>query len=158
MDILKLWQGWSRYPGGAWLLSKMVGRFAPYSGSISPRIVSLQPGRSVVAIRDRHKLRNHLGSVHAIALINLGEFSSGLALFTLMPASHRGIITAISMRYLKKARGRIEARCQIEVPTWPEQDVENVFHSELFNADGDIVAIADVTWRLGKIDRSANQN
>jgi len=128
----------------------MVGRFAPYSGSISPRIVSLQAGRSVVAIRDRHKLRNHLGSIHAIALINLGEFSSGLALFTLMPPTHRGIITAISMRYLKKARGEIQARCQIEVPLWPDEDIETVFHSELFDHDGDVVAIADVTWRLGK--------
>lgn len=149
IDILSVWRRFSRLPGGPWLFSKMVGRFAPYSGSISARIEALEPGKSVVTIHDRHRLRNHLGSIHAIALINLGEFSSGLALFTLMPHTHRGIITAISMRYLKKARGEIKAVCHIKSLQWQDADTETQLQSELYDQTGERVAVAEVNWRLG---------
>lgn len=155
MDILAIWRRLSQYPLGKWLFSKLVGWAAPYSGSIGARIDQLEPGNSVVRIRDSHRLRNHLGSVHAIALINLGEFSSGLALYAMMPATHRGIISAISMRYVKKAHGSITARCQLEPLQWPEADQDLVLHSELYDQSGELVAAAEVSWRVGAKRRPA---
>jgi acyl-coenzyme A thioesterase PaaI-like protein len=149
MDILSTWRRLSSYPFGKWLFSKVVGWAAPYSGSIGARIDQLEPGKCVVRIRDRHRLRNHLGSVHAIALINLGEFSSGLALYAMMPVTHRGIISAISMHYVKKARGSITARCQLEPLQWTEADQNLVLRSELYDQSGETVASAEVTWRVG---------
>ena len=155
MDILATWRHLSQYPFGKWLFSKLVGWAAPYSGSIAARIDQLEPGKCVVRIRDRHRLRNHLGSVHAIALINLGEFSSGLALYAMMPATHRGIISAISMNYVKKARGSITARCQLAPVKWPEADQDLVLRSELYDQSGELVASAQVNWRVGAKRRPA---
>jgi len=155
--LLAIWNLLSSYPGGKWLFSIMVGRFAPYSGSISARIKLLEPGKSIVSITDRPRLRNHLGSVHAIALINLGELSSGLALFTVMPNTHRGIITSISMQYLKKARGHIEANCEIAKFQWIDGDMDKLLQSKLYDQSGNLVAIAEVNWRLGLKNASASQ-
>ena len=60
---------------------------------------------------DRPWLRNPFSCVHALALANLGEFSSGMLMVNWL-AYHkdkRGIPIKIETEYLKKARGKILA-------------------------------------------------
>ena len=64
---------------GRWVFSRIVCARAPYFASIAPRVEALVPGRCVVRLRDRRRVRNHLGTVHAIALCNAAELAAGLA-------------------------------------------------------------------------------
>jgi acyl-coenzyme A thioesterase PaaI-like protein len=106
-----------------------------------------------IAIRDRRAVRNHLRSVHAIALANVGELASGLAMTTLIPADVRAIVTRLRIDYLKKARGPLiaEARCAVEPVT---VDVERDFVSEIRDEAGDVVARVTATWKLGPASRT----
>ena len=137
-------------PGGAWLFSKLFGFMIPYSGSVGPRIRVLEPGHCEVEIHDRRANRNHLGSVHAIALSNLAEITSGLAMMAGMPPTVRGIVLALSMTYHKKARGTIRAVSRVTVPTVSE-DRDFDVSAECFDRDGALVATGHVRWRLGPV-------
>src|SRR5665213_1478183 len=99
--LLRLWRLLSPLPGGQWLFAQVFSRLVPYSGSVGPRIRVLEPGRAEVEIPDRRANRNHLASVHAIALINAAEQASGLAMLVGLPEGIRAIVTRISMDYLK---------------------------------------------------------
>src|SRR5512139_3226954 len=118
--LLSLWRRLNRLPAGPWLFARIFGWLVPYSGSVGPRIRVLEPGHAEVEIPDRRSNRQHLGSVHAIALMNLAEITSGLAMMAGLPPTVRGIVTNLSMTYHKKARGTIRAVARVAVPTVSE--------------------------------------
>lgn len=109
VHVLQLYNTLSRKPLGHWLFSKLVCFKAPYFGSISPRIVSLAPGRGEATIAHRRRVTNHLGTVHAIALCNLAEFVGGLTCDVSIPGSMRWIPRGMTVEYLKKATGTMRA-------------------------------------------------
>lgn len=144
-----LWRRLSPLPGGRRLFEFLLRRMVPYSGSIRPRVVDLEPGRAVVAIRDRRRLRNHLRSVHAIALANLGELTSGLAMTLALPPGTRGIPIRLEIDWVKKARGRITAEGRAAPPAAIPDEVEDTATAELRDETGDVVASVVVVWKLG---------
>jgi len=147
LDIHETWLRLTKLPGGKKLFSKAIGRMAPYSGTVKPMVESLSPGHAVVSISDHKRIRNHLESIHAIALMNLGEMATGLAMLAGLPKGGRGIITGLSMEYVKKARGIITAEAQIEVPQGSgKHDLE--LEAQLTDEAGDLVARARAVWRL----------
>ena len=146
--LLRLWRRLRPLPFGTWLFARVFGWLVPYSGSVAPRVLVLEPGHAEVEIRDRRANRQHLGSVHAIALLNVAEQASGLALLTGLPEGIRGIVTHISMEYLRKARGPIRAVCRVSVPA-VAGDMEFNVTADCLNRGGEVVARATVRWRLG---------
>ena len=108
-SVLATYQRISRWPAGRWLFSRLVCLKAPYFASIAPRMELLEPGRAVATLRHRRAVTNHLGTVHAIALCNLAEFTGGLACDVSIPASMRWIPRGMTVEYLKKAVGSMRA-------------------------------------------------
>lgn len=145
--LLRSWRKLSPLPGGKKLFSMMVGRTAPYTATIGAYCDALEPGYSRWLLRDRKKVRNHLNSVHAIALVNLAEVASGTAMLTALPPGVRGIVTGLSIEYVKKARGVLTAECRCS-PGDVTADREEQLHADIRDADGDIVARATVNWKL----------
>jgi acyl-coenzyme A thioesterase PaaI-like protein len=130
---------------GRWLYSRAICWRAPYFGSISPQVDLLEPGRCVVRIRQRRRLQNHIGTVHAIALCNMAEMAGGLATDATIPDSTRWIPKGMSVRYLKKATGVLTATALVPAVTDPTiaQDLHAIV--EVRDRDGDVVFDADIT-------------
>ena len=145
--LAEQWERTSSLPGGKWLFSFMLGRMARYSGTVGATIEHLEVGRAVVTMRDRPAVRNHLKSIHAIALVNLGELATGANVMYQIDGKGRGILKGIGIEYHKKARGLITATCDYTVPDTPgTHDLEVV--GNLVDADGDVVATVNATWRV----------
>src|SRR5690554_4421333 len=98
-----------RWPLGRWLFGRVACWRAPYFATIAPRFLVLEPGRCEVAIRDRRRIRNHIGTVHAIALCNLAELAGGMMMEAGTPRGMRWIPKGMTVEYLKKAVGTMHA-------------------------------------------------
>lgn len=138
-----------KIPGGNWILSRIIGLTVPYSGSMGANILQLTQGSAVVCLPDRRKVRNHLNSIHAVALANLGELTANLALITLCPERGRFIVTRMETDYVKKARG--ELLCTCDIPTdLPWESVERTAATATITDSSDeVVSRVTVYWKLG---------
>ena len=140
-----MWNLLSGMPGGKRVFSRLVGRMAPYSGTIHATVTVLRAGHAEVQMHDRRSVRNHLDCVHAIALANLAELAGNVALMYSLPDDARFIVSGMDIEYTKKARGTITAvgespvprsaaRAQVDVPVTlrdaaGEQVARAVLHS-----------------------------
>lgn len=148
MNMLALWNKLKPLPMGPWLFSKAVGLVAPYAGSINARVTRLEAGKVTMRLSERRAVRNHLKSIHALALVNLGELAVNLALMTLQPKNGRFIVTGLEAGYEKKARGLVTTEVELQSPDW---SVEGPFSGEslIRDAAGDLVTRVKVNWKVG---------
>ena len=132
------------------MFSLMLGRMAPYTGALGARVEELAPGYARIRLRDRRGVRNHLGSVHAVALANLAEVTSGLAMLMSLPDDARGIVVHLGIEYLKKARGTLTAECRCSPPSGREETV--TVTADVMNTAREIVAHAEVRWLIRPLE------
>ena len=148
--LLRQWQRFCRLPGGRYLFGRFLGLMVPYAATIRPDVVVLEPGFARMRLRDRRRVRNHLFSIHATALITLAETAANLAMSSGQPRQGRWIVTGMDNDFLKKARGTITAECRIAAQDWRQpQDVQG--RVELRDAAGDLVLLARPRWRIGPV-------
>lgn len=146
--VVKMWNKFGHSAAGRKLFNFMLGRTVPYSGTIKAEVLTLGDGKVTIAMNDRRSVRNHLRSIHAIALANLGELASGMAMFSKIPNSTRAIVVDLDIKYLKKARGRLIATGIANPPDVIIEPTRSIVEAEIKDASGDIVATINVHWLL----------
>lgn len=151
--VLRRWRRLNALPLGRRLFNRMVGFTVPYAASIRPDILTIEPGLAQARIHDRRFVRNHLRSIHAVALINLAEMTANLAMMSVQPRDGRWIVTGLDTEFVKKARGPVTAECRIGELDWSRsQDVTG--EVALRDQAGDVVMIARPRWRIGPVAAS----
>ncbi|MEP7380151.1 MAG: hotdog fold domain-containing protein [Gemmatimonadota bacterium] len=145
--VLTLWQRLSPLPGGRWLFNRVLGWRVPYTGALGAQVVELAPGHAVCVLRERRGVRNHLRSIHAVALANLAELCSGTAMLTALPPGTRGIVTRLEIDFVRKGRGRLTARTDVQLPAL-HQATQLFPEAIISDASGAVVARARITWNV----------
>jgi acyl-coenzyme A thioesterase PaaI-like protein len=148
--LLRMWTQLGHRPGGRWLFTRLLGRMVPYTGALGAKVVLLEAGHARVELQDRRAIRNHLGSIHAAALTNLGELASGLAMMTAAPPDVRGIPIRLTTEFLKKARGHLVAESTASFPaiTGPG---EHQAIAEIRDESGDVVSRVTALWKVSPL-------
>ncbi len=147
--LFKWWLRLAALPAGGRLFSFVLGWIAPYSGSIKALVEEIKPGYARVNLKDRRKVRNHLRSIHAIALINLGEIATGLAVLSTLSENMRGIVLNINAEYVKKARGKLTAIAEFQLPQPLLDNTSCEVVAELKDQSGETVSRVRATWLIG---------
>lgn len=141
---LKAWQKMQASGFGRWLFTRIICWRAPYFSSISPRFVSLEPGGAVVSMRKRRKVKNHIGTIHAIAMANLCEIAAGVLTEVTIPVSMRWLPKGMTIQYLAKADTAIRVHASMPRPSGTgAQDL--IVDCDVRDASGKSVVAAQIT-------------
>jgi acyl-coenzyme A thioesterase PaaI-like protein len=145
--LRRTWNLIRRAPGAGIIMGQILGSITPYTSSISPEFLALEEGYARVRMRDRRAVRNHLRSLHAMALMNLGEVAMGMAMMFALPEDMRGIITHLEIDFTKKARGSIIAESRAPTVVAGERREYEV-QADLTDEAGEVVARTRARWLI----------
>ena len=146
--VLKLYRKLNALPLGRYIFNFAVGFKAPFFRTIRPNIVELKPSLCKVQMKERWGIKNHIGTVNAGAMCTIAELTCGLALDATISADLRWIPKGMTVAYLAKGKGLLEATCEIDNTLLKEGDV--VLPVVLNNSDGQQVFTANITMYLSR--------
>ena len=92
-----------------WAVSTVIGRIVRFAGTANTRIEKLTPTECIVVIRNKKKVQNHIGSVHAAAMALMAESATGLMTGLSVPDSRILVIRTLELEYKRRATGDMKA-------------------------------------------------
>lgn len=124
-------------------------------------IESTQPGTEfLVSLGDDEKYTNHLGTVHASALMALAEAGSGAFLLRRLggPEAFVPVVRRFEAKFRRPASGRVSARCAVDLEVVSEwrRKLERLGRLsapvpvEIVDSSGEVVLTALVEWFISK--------
>ncbi len=116
--VLGLYRSLARLPKGRTVFSVVFARKAPYFRSIRPRFRDVRPHRAELVVADRKPVRNHIGTVHVIAICNGLEAAMGALAEATVPAGKRWIPKGMQVEYVGKATSDIVCFAETEPADW----------------------------------------
>jgi acyl-coenzyme A thioesterase PaaI-like protein len=116
--VLGLYRSLARLPKGRTVFSVVFARKAPYFRSIRPRFLDVRPHRAQLVVADRKRVRNHIGTVHVIAICNGLEAAMGALAEATVPTGNRWIPKGMRVEYLGKATSDIVCVAETEPADW----------------------------------------
>lgn len=145
--MLNTYRALEKRPFGKILFSRIVCWKAPYFATIRPMFRRLEPGYGEVTAPNRRAIRNHLGTVHAIACCNIAELIGGSTLDATLSPTHRWIPKGMSVQYLAKAATDIRAVATINDVSdlGATESREIVVPVDVFDTHNSVAVHADIT-------------
>ena len=90
-------------------MSKIFGHTIKYAGHSGVRFEKLTEHECIVSIRNKKKIQNHIGGVHAIAMALITETATGFVFGMSVPDDKLPLIKSIKIDYVKRSTGDMRA-------------------------------------------------
>jgi acyl-coenzyme A thioesterase PaaI-like protein len=138
-DVLRMWRWAGRLPAGDRVFSRVFALRAPYFGSVRPRFTLIEPNHAELVVRDRRRVHNHIGTVHAIALCNGLEAAMGALAEASIPRAKRWIPKGMEVSYAATATSDVTCIAQTDPGAWTGEDPDVPVRVRGVLADGTVV-------------------
>ena len=91
------------------LLSRALGRLVPFVGTADLVIEEMTDTKVQVLLRNRRRVQNHIGGVHAAAMGLAVETASGFVAGLNVPDSRIPLIKSLKVDYVRRTKGDLTA-------------------------------------------------
>lgn len=143
MDTYDLYRRFVTRPGGRTLFSIAYWLKAPYFATVRPHVRHMRPHYAELSISLRHTTKNHIGTLHAIAICNGLEAAMGLLAEATTPKDKRWIPKGMEVRYLAKATTDVLCIAETDAADWEQSDVP--VRVTAIRRDGTVVVEGTIT-------------
>ncbi|MBT0586050.1 DUF4442 domain-containing protein [Alteromonas oceanisediminis] len=142
----------NQYPN--WLSSKLLTwmfRFkVKLTGTVGIEVLETDLKRVVFRQKNRKKVQNHIGSVHAAGMALLAESATGFIVGANLPGDKLPLIKTMKLDYVKRATGDMQAEAWLtneQIQQLIEQDKGEVtVNVKVTDAKGIEPVICEMIW------------
>jgi hypothetical protein len=113
----------SRLPLGPQIFSVLYGLKAPYFRTVRPQVRSMSTHHAEVVVPLRWGVKNHIGTLHAIAAVNGLEAAMGLLAEATCPEDKRWIPVGMTVTYVAKSTTDLLCIADTDEADWDQTDV-----------------------------------
>ena len=92
-----------------WFRSVVLGRAVPFTGTAKLRYEEMSPGKVQVFVADVHKVRNHIGGVHAMASTLAAETATGMVMGMNVRDDCIPVVKQMRVQFKKRGQGAMRA-------------------------------------------------
>lgn len=117
-STLELYKKVTGLPQGKRIFSFLFGQKAPYFASIHMQVQEMAPHHGKVVIPNRRSVKNHIGTIHAIAACNGLEAAMGLLAEATCPADMRWLPKGMDVKYLAKSTTALTCTAETTEADW----------------------------------------
>lgn len=138
-------------------VSRLMQEVIPFNRPHRLRVVKLSEQECQVSLPWRRRNLNHLRTMHACALATAAEYASGLCVLSALGIENKRLIMSdLAMTYRRRAESACLATAKL-----PDSELKDlkaeleregrgsfVLRSIVRDADGEVVAEAEITWHV----------
>lgn len=117
-------------------MSKAFGGVIKYAGHSGVRFEKLSQNECVVSIKNKKKVQNHIGGIHAAAMALLAETATGFVFGMNVPDSKLPLIKKMNIDYVKRSSGDMRA-----VATLTDEQIKKIQTEE----KGEVIVSVRIT-------------
>ncbi|MGQ8366246.1 DUF4442 domain-containing protein [Glaciecola sp. 1036] len=140
------------YPHGLamWLLTTVFRFKVKLVGTAGLKIIETDLKRVVFYQKNKTKVQNHIGSVHAAAMALLAESATGFVVGVNLPGDKLPLIKSMNLRYVKRAKGDMKAEAWVtdeqisRMQTDPKGDL--IVAVKVTDETGEEPVICEMNW------------
>ena len=92
-----------------WFRSVVLGRAVPFTGTAKLRYEEMSPSSVQIFVANDHKVRNHIGGVHAVASTLAAETASGMVVGMNVRDDCIPVIKDMRVQFKKRGQGAMRA-------------------------------------------------
>ena len=92
-----------------WFRSVVLGRAVPFTGTAKLRYEEMSPSSVQIFVANDHKVRNHIGGVHAVASTLAAETASGMVMGMNVRDDCIPVIKDMRVQFKKRGQGAMRA-------------------------------------------------
>ena len=122
------------YP--TWVLSFAIGRIVKFTGTAGISYDLMSTDKVIVSMKNRPKVRNHIGQIHAAAMMLLAETATGMVLGMNVPDDRLPLLKYMNSKFVKRSTGRMVAEASLS-----EDQKQKILNKE----KGDVVITVTIT-------------
>lgn len=124
-----------------WILSRAIGSTVKYVGTTGCHFEKMTKDRVIVTLENKKKVRNHIGQIHAAAMVLLAETATGMVLGMNVPDDKLPLMKKLESKFVKRSQGKMRAEA------WLTEEQKTQIRTQ---EKGDVLVSVKVTDESGE--------
>lgn len=128
-----------KYP--KWILSRAIGSTVKFVGTAGCQFEEMTKDRVIVTLQNKRKVRNHIGQIHAAAMVLIAETATGMVVGMNVPDDKLPLMKKLESKFVRRSKGKMRAEAWLT-----EEQKERIRTEE----KGDVLVSVKVTDESGE--------